>query len=74
MLAIKFGEMGNVLAATALPPSPPPPLSPSPTLWPNVEKQDSSVGMYTNSEASDYPENPGTIEDLHKKCKGMCTV
>ncbi|CAK9817491.1 Mitochondrial import receptor subunit TOM40 homolog 1 [Anthophora plagiata] len=61
--------MGNVLAASVPPPpSPPPPIS---GLLPNLEKPDSSVESQTPSGTSDTLENPGTIEDLNKKCKGV---
>ncbi|XP_076246789.1 mitochondrial import receptor subunit TOM40 homolog 1 [Calliopsis andreniformis] len=61
--------MGNVLAATAPPPPPPPP--PAPGLLPNLGKQDSSAVLYPSTDAPDQLENPGTIEDLHKKCKDV---
>lgn len=61
--------MGNVLAASVPPPpSPPPPTS---GLLPNLEKPDSSETL-NSSRLSDGLKNPGTIEDLHKKCKGIC--
>lgn len=61
--------MGNVLAASAPPPPPPPP--PASGLLPNLGKQDSAAGLYPTTEVGDQLENPGTIEDLHKKCKGI---
>ena len=48
--------MGNVMAAGAPPPPPPPPPA-APT----------SVGLLLDSPPL---ENPGTVEDLHKKTKG----
>ena len=83
--------MGNVLAASALPPPPPPAptLAPAPTpapgpgpapvpapgFLPNLGKQDSPAGLYASSEVvTDRLENPGTIEDLHKKCKDVFPV
>ena len=63
--------MGNVLAASVPPPpSPPPPTS---GLLPNLEKSDSTEILQSSSNFSDGLKNPGTIEDLHKKCKGICT-
>lgn len=64
--------MGNVLAASAPPPPPPPP--PGPGLMPNLGKPDPSTDVYAPTEASSQVENPGTIEDLHKKCKGTLLV
>ncbi|XP_076638164.1 mitochondrial import receptor subunit TOM40 homolog 1 [Colletes latitarsis] len=64
--------MGNVLAAIGPPPPPPPP--PAPGLVPNLGKQDTSTGLITPTETSDRLENPGTIEDLHKKCKDVFPV
>jgi len=61
--------MGNVIAASTAPPPPPPP--PSPGLMPNLGKQDSSAGVFASNETPSQIENPGTIEDLHKKCKGI---
>lgn len=62
--------MGNVLAASVPPPpSPPPPTS---GLLPNLEKSDSTEILQSSSNFSDGLKNPGTIEDLHKKCKGIC--
>lgn len=60
--------MGNALAASAPPPPPPPP--PGPGLMPNLGKPDPSTDVYAPTEAPSQVENPGTIEDLHKKCKG----
>lgn len=66
---LKSVIMGNVIAASAPPPPPPPP--PSHGLMPNLGgKQDPSASMYAPAEVSTQVENPGTIEDLHKKCKG----
>lgn len=63
--------MGNVLAASVPPPpSPPPPTS---GLMPNLEKPESSPVLHTSNGIFDTLENPGTIEDLHKKCKGTLT-
>lgn len=56
------------MAASAPPPPPPPP--PGPGLMPNLGKSDPSTDIYAPTEASSQVENPGTIEDLHKKCKG----
>lgn len=56
------------MAASAPPPPPPPP--PGPGLMPNLGKSDPSTDIYAPTEASSQIENPGTIEDLHKKCKG----
>lgn len=56
------------MAASAPPPPPPPP--PGPGLMPNLGKSDPSTDIYAPAEASSQMENPGTIEDLHKKCKG----
>lgn len=56
------------MAASAPPPPPPPP--PGPGLMPNLGKSDPSTNIYAPAEASSRMENPGTIEDLHKKCKG----
>lgn len=63
--------MGNAMAASA--PLPPPPSynPPSgPGLMPNLGKQDPSTDVYAPAETPTQIENPGTIEDLHKKCKG----
>lgn len=69
-LRIKSRKMGNVLAASVPPPpSPPPPTS---GLLPNLEKSDSTEILQSSSNFSDGLKNPGTIEDLHKKCKGIC--
>jgi len=60
--------MGNVLAAS----QPPPPLPPSAGLVPNLPK-DSLDPPPTESSSFNVKdrENPGTIEDLHKKCKDV---
>lgn len=61
--------MGNVLAAS----QPPPPLPPSPAgLVPNLPK-DSTDPLQTESTNFNVKdrENPGTIEDLHKRCKDV---
>ncbi|XP_034186142.1 mitochondrial import receptor subunit TOM40 homolog 1 [Osmia lignaria lignaria] len=64
--------MGNVLAASVPPPpSPPPPTS---GLLPNLEKPDLSTGLHPSTKSSDSLSNPGTIEDLHKKCKDVFPV
>lgn len=64
--------MGNVLAASVPPPpSPPPPTS---GLLPNLEKPDSSETLQSSNKFPDGLKNPGTIEDLHKKCKGKVSV
>lgn len=64
--------MGNVLAASVPPPpSPPPPTS---GLLPNLEKPDSSESLQSSNKFSDGLKNPGTIEDLHKKCKGKLSL
>ncbi|XP_026667240.1 mitochondrial import receptor subunit TOM40 homolog 1-like isoform X1 [Ceratina calcarata] len=60
--------MGNVLAASVPPPPSPPP--PTTGLMPNLEKPDSPEGLHSTSH-SDGLQNPGTIEDLHKKCKDV---
>lgn len=62
--------MGNV-SATSAPPPPPPPTS-APTL-PQLEKTDPTTGV-TTAQTSEQLENPGTIEDLHKKCKDVLPV
>ncbi|CAL7942815.1 unnamed protein product [Xylocopa violacea] len=65
--------MGNVLAAT-VPPTPSPPPPPTSGLLPNLEKSDPSNpsdGLHASSIYSDKLTNPGTIEDLHKKCKDV---
>lgn len=57
--------MGNVLATTAL--SSPPPIIPPPP------PSSTSTGL-TSKETSENAENdsnPGTMEDLHRKCKGL---
>lgn len=63
--------MGNVLAAS----QPPPPLPPSPAgLAPNLPKDSLDPTLHTESNASlnvKDRENPGTIEDLHKRCKDV---
>ncbi|XP_015587200.1 mitochondrial import receptor subunit TOM40 homolog 1 [Cephus cinctus] len=68
--------MGNVLAASAplAPPPPPSPLPPSPGFSPSLSKPDEETGLGSPVEASDRLENPGTIEDLHKKCKDVFPV
>ncbi|EZA58298.1 hypothetical protein DMN91_005998 [Ooceraea biroi] len=65
--------MGNVIAASAPPPPPPPP--PGPGLMPNLGKQDPSTAVFAPpSETPGQIENPGTIEDLHKKCKDIFPI
>lgn len=65
--------MGNVLAAS----QPPPPLPPSPAgLVPNPAKESSSSENAAAAQTESFfnvsdRENPGTIEDLHKKCKDV---
>ncbi|XP_076282134.1 mitochondrial import receptor subunit TOM40 homolog 1 [Lasioglossum baleicum] len=66
--------MGNVLAAAAPPPPPPPPPPPGTSVLPNVGKQDSSTGLFASTDVAERMENPGTIEDLHKKCKDVFPV
>lgn len=60
--------MGNVLAAS----QPPPPLPL--TSEPRLPKDSPDAVLSSHSEGSfdvDNRENPGTIEDLHKKCKDV---
>ena len=57
------------MAASA--PPPPPPTSQGPGLLPNLGKPDPSTDIYAPTEVPSQIENPGTIEDLHKKCKGI---
>lgn len=56
--------MGNVNALSAPPsppsPAPPPPLSPTSTQGTTPSKIDGCNGL----------ENPGPLEELHRKCKG----
>lgn len=66
--------MGNVLAAS----QPPPPLPPSAAagLVPNLSKDQSSSENAVPAQTDSFfnvndRENPGTIEDLHKKCKDV---
>ena len=54
--------MGNVLAASAPPPPPPTFTPPPPTATEQKPESDESNDL-----------NPGTMEDLHKKCKGCIT-
>lgn len=61
--------MGSVLAASA----PPPPL-PSPDFSPSPAKQDASPVSTAWKESPGSLQNPGTIEDLHKKCKDVFPV
>ncbi|XP_012274552.1 mitochondrial import receptor subunit TOM40 homolog 1 [Orussus abietinus] len=62
--------MGNVLAASA-PPPPPPPTSGLP---PNLGKPDPTTVSFGSPHTSEHLPNPGTIEDLHKKCKDVFPV
>lgn len=64
--------MGNVSATSAPPPPPPPPSAP--VLFPQLGKTESSTGATAVAETPDILENPGTIEDLHKKCKDVLPV
>ncbi|KAK2575173.1 hypothetical protein KPH14_002575 [Odynerus spinipes] len=64
--------MGNVSATSAPPPPPPPPSAP--VLLPQLGKTDPSTGDTTIAPTSERLENPGTIEDLHKKCKDVLPV
>ncbi|XP_066600800.1 mitochondrial import receptor subunit TOM40 homolog 1 [Prorops nasuta] len=61
--------MGQVLAASA-----PPPLQP-PTgpglIPPPATKQEPSTNVFEPSETTERLENPGTVEDLNKKCKDV---
>ncbi|KAG7199538.1 hypothetical protein KM043_014149 [Ampulex compressa] len=70
--------MGNVSAAGLPPPPPPSTLSPtpppSPGLLPNLGKQDLQADAFPQAETPGLLENPGTIEDLHKKCKDVFPV
>lgn len=59
--------MGNVSATSASPPPPPPTSAPA---LPQLEKTDLTTGV-TNDSTTEHLENPGTIEDLHKRCKGI---
>lgn len=57
--------MGNVFASSLVQPPMPGAVPP-----PNIPEQPGAPKDFTNSD-----KNPGTIEDLHKKCKGeyfMC--
>lgn len=60
--------MGNVLAASALPPPPLPPTAPATdsTLFP-LNKSGTNEDLSSSL-------NPGTIEELHKKCKDVFPV
>lgn len=65
--------MGNVQAASM--PPPPQPSPPPPTdILSSLGKEKSSTAVYPPAESSDKLENPGTIEDLHKKCKDVFPV
>ncbi|EFN71901.1 Mitochondrial import receptor subunit TOM40-like protein [Camponotus floridanus] len=67
--------MGNVMASAPLPPPPPYNPPPGPGLMPNLGKQDpSSADAYAPAETTTRIENPGTIEDLHKKCKDIFPI
>lgn len=59
--------MGNVMAASAPPPPPPP--SSLPSLTPPSIPPEQQLGQYT-PEPKTQLDNPGTVEDLHKLCKG----
>jgi hypothetical protein len=77
--------MGNVMAASqahsglSSPASMPPPPPPTFGFPPNfVKTEDSGSKTSTGSSVSDQQqsqknglENPGTMEDLHKMCKGI---
>ena len=59
----------GIVHASAAPPPPPPSLSSE--LPPSLVKKDFPKA----SNGVDRLENPGTIEDLHKKCKGtVCNL
>jgi len=82
-LDICVGNMGNVMAASqslggisppaSMPPPPPPTVG-----FPSFAKQEGSgPRTQADSPSSDQqhnqkngPENPGSMEDLNKKCKG----
>ncbi|XP_014207924.1 mitochondrial import receptor subunit TOM40 homolog 1 [Copidosoma floridanum] len=57
--------MGNVTAST-VPPSPP--LSPQPSLAPPSLDKENSISSHNESSRL---ESPGTMEELHKKCKDI---
>lgn len=59
--------MGNVLAASALPPLSFPPPGQNPMSDSGSNEPSPAVLNDSDKEV----ENPGTIEDLHKKCKGI---
>lgn len=59
--------MGNVHASSAPPPPPPPTLNPE---LPSLAKKDLTISL----DGSENLGNPGTIEDLHKKCKDVFPV
>lgn len=72
--------MGNAHAASAPPPpsaslSFAPPI-PTPDLMQNVGKDQPSASPspYTSPESTSRLENPGTIEDIHKKCKDVFPI
>ena len=58
--------MGNVLATTAL--SSPPPIIPPP---PPPSSSSTGLTSKETSENAENDSNPGTMEDLHRKCKGL---
>lgn len=53
------------MAASA--PPPPPPITP---LTPPDIPKEHQIGSYSPSELSSQILNPGTVEELHKLCKG----
>lgn len=57
--------------AASAPPPPSPPSPPYPGAMPNLEKPESSTNVYAPAETPVHDTNPGTIEDLHKKCKDI---
>lgn len=66
--------MGNVNAAsqppsTAVPPLLTPPPPPAPPKEP-APTSGLSGGPPSEIPLTNFPDNPGTFEDLHKKCKG----
>lgn len=70
--------MGNVQAASAPPPPvmppPPPGMPPPPSPGPEKTENASFQPQIPPSSDPSGARNPGTMEDLHKQCKGLFLI
>ena len=60
--------MGNVMASQSAGSIPPPSITPTPTITPPTQQENTAD---IKKPVLLLEDGPGTFEDLHKKCKGL---